>query len=349
MRFRHIFFVLAVLFLLFRASSAEEEAVYVLTDENGQKITSRLGRMYAGDEYISEDNLLYEVVWVNDGTHTARARLVGEEAPSAQAAFSALAQEKNDLILMYSTHSDESYIPGDGDYSLVKNAGIYDVGAELQKHLEALGYTVEYSRETFLPHDAGAYRRSRAVAAEYAKRMPLAILDIHRDGIDADEYETTVEGRDMSKVRLFVGKSNANSAENRAFAKKLKAIADDRYPGLVKDIYIGKGNYNQDLYPNAILLEMGTHKIDKQLVMNSTEYLANVLDSALGGKSTPSEKTEEQKGAADGVKWLLLFGIGAAVIFAIVAAGSLRGGAGKIKDGFREITGGIFSKSKKKE
>lgn len=330
-------------------SKACAESVYTLSDENGVYITARLGRMYAGDEYISGENLLYEVVRVDDEAHSAVARLRGEEPQEAERAFAASGEARERLILMYSTHSDESYIEGDGDYSLVKNAGIYDVGRKFERDLEKLGYTVEYSGETFLPHDAGAYRRSRAVAARYAGRMPLAILDIHRDGIDADEYETTVDGKKMSMVRLFVGKSNANSAENRAFAKNLKAIADERYPGLIKDIYIGRGNYNQDLYPSAILLEFGTHKIDKELVLDSTEYMAEVLNEALGGEKDARVRAEEKEAAKEGFRWQALLAVGAVILLALFAAGSFRGGAGKIRDGFREMTGGLFSGKNRKK
>ena len=45
----------------------------------------------------------------------------------------------------------------------------------------------------------------------------------------------------MSKVRLLVGKGNQNKDANLSFAKQIKAVADKMYPGLIKDIYMGKG------------------------------------------------------------------------------------------------------------
>ena len=331
---------------LFTALSEDSE-VYTMTDEKGKTITMRLGRMYVGDEYISGGNLLYEIVSVDDNERRAVAVCRGEEAQDTAFVFGAFAEEKK-LICMYSTHSDESYIPGDGDFSLEKNAGIYDVGNRFKEHLEKNGFEVEYSEETFLPHDAGAYRRSRSVAADYAKKNPAAIIDIHRDGIPKEEYETTVDGEKTSMVRLFVGKSNANAKENRAFAKQLKAIADEEYPGLVKDIYIGKGNYNQDLFPNAILLEFGTHEIDKKLVLDSTEYMADVLSAALDGNSSPEEKAKETKRASGGAFALIAIAAGIGILIVLLATGSLRGAGKKISGSIREMTGGIFSGRKKK-
>lgn len=329
-------------------TETDDARVYTMMDENGVKITSKRGKMYEGDEYISGDNRLYRVVSVEEGSAVATARFVGMEAEEAVQVSGAF-QGGNNLILMYSTHSDESYIPGDGDYSLEKDAGIYDVGEAFKGHLEKEGLNVEYSRETFLPHDAGAYRRSRAVAQEYAQRMPLAIIDIHRDGIPKEEYETTVEGEKTSMVRLFVGKSNANARENRAFAKKLKAIADEEYPGLIKDIYIGKGNYNQDLYPRAILLEFGTHEMEKQRVIDSTEYMAKVVSAAVGNEkgAAPKETKEEKKGAVSGVAVLVGAAAVGCIVFALAASGSFRGAGRRIKKSAGEMTGGLFTDKKK--
>lgn len=351
MKLKRTAFLIAVIALfVFGAHSETDERVYTLFDEDGNHLTARLGRMYKGDEYISGDNILYEIVQTDDESGKATARRIGNEPEDAYEAMTALSED-NRLICMYSTHSDESYIPGDGDYTLMENAGIYDVGEAFEKHLEELGFEVEYSKETFLPHDAGAYRRSRAVAEDYAGRMPAAIIDIHRDGIKREEYETTVKGEETSKIRLFVGKSNQNSKENRAFAKKLKAVADEKYPGLIKDIYIGKGNYNQDLYPKAILLEFGTHEMDKNLVIDSTEYMAGVVNIALGGEKgnvRAAETKEERKAAFGGIGLVIAVAIIAVIVFALLAAGSFKGAGAKIKRNADEMTGGLFKGNKNK-
>ena len=87
----------------------------------------------------------------------------------------------------------------------------------------------------------------------------------------------------MSHIRMVVGASSANYEENKNFAYTIKAYADEVYPGLVKDIYIGKGNYNQQLTPRAMLFEMGCENIEKDYVIKSTDYLAKVLTGVLYG------------------------------------------------------------------
>ena len=348
--------------LIPRAALAEAEVVYTMVDSAGQTITQRGGQMFVGDEYISGDNQHYRVISVDDVAHTAVAQCLGsatidEAALSSFFSSIALADESGAveenasdgkrLICMYSTHSDESYVPDDGDYSLWEGAGIYDVGNALKEELETLGIDVIYSEESFLPHDAEAYNRSRSTAEELLKKGPDALLDIHRDAIPAEQYETTVDGEDISKVRLFVGRSNQNSAANKAFAQQIKQAADEEYPGLIKDIYIGKGNYNQELYPQALLLEFGTDEIEKDKAIGATKYIAEVLDTVLYGESARAETNVSESKTKPATKGIILV-IGLAIIGAAVYVFASTGRFGdswtKLKRGASEITGGLVGK-----
>lgn len=345
-----------------RATAGEEAAeitdgdcVYRLYDVSGAYLTCRAGRMYPGDEYIAGDNRHYRISRVDDAACAAYGEIVTDDAGDVSAAylaeFSSLwsaRAEKGDkgLICMYSTHSDESYVPGDGSSSKWKNAGIYDVGEAFREELEKRGYRVIYSDETFLPHDTGAYARSASTAQALLKKSPEALFDLHRDGVPAEEYETEVEGEEISKVRLFVGRSNANREANLAFAKQIKKAADAEYPGLVKDIYMGKGNYNQELYPQALLLEFGTHEIEKDKVMESTGYMAKVVDQVLGGTASAEKDAGETKGSAKAIVWVIVLAVAAAGVYALAATGRMGDIWGKMKRSLSEITGGSAGKRK---
>ena len=192
------------------------------------------------------------------------------------------------------------------------------------------------------------------------KERPSAIFDIHRDGIpDPAEYETTVGNKKMSKVRLLVGKSNQNKDANLSFAKQIKAVGDKQYPGLIKDIFIGKGTYNQDLSPNAILLEFGTHTISKERVLNSTDMMAHVVSTTLFGPETGSAKSAEDtktpketetsdknKSAFQGIGWLLLLVIVGVILFALLQTGGGKAMGTKIGRNLKEMTGGLIGKKK---
>lgn len=373
--------VLALCFFLFSSAAYAEEsagnsAVYSAIDENGQNIFTISAALSEGDEYISADNILYRIESVN-GT-IATAKRIGEESMpdiswlatgEAQAVFaqasSALPASTNTdsrrLIAMYVTHSDESYVPTDGTESIEGQGGIYDVAREFRDALQQRGIDVILDESTHLPHDSGAYRRSRRTAERLLQKRPDAIIDIHRDGIpDPDQYKTTIEGEQASQVRLLVGRSNQNSEVNRAFAKQIKAIADKQYPGLIKDIFIGKGNYNQDLSPNAILLEFGTHTLSKERVLNSTDVMAQVMSSALYGPETGSAKSDEtvktsgstadrekSKGSMSGIALILGITVAGVLLFAWMQTGGGKAMGSKLGRNLSEMTGGLIGKKKK--
>lgn len=350
----------------------DAEALHVAIDGSGAYLFSIHGVLSEGDEYIAGDNVLYRIATVNSGN--AIAEKIGEEpmpdvswldVGEAQAVFasdettqavSAKANADKRLIALYVTHSDESYIPSDGSQSINGQGGIYDVAREFRDALQKQGVDVILDESTHLPHDSGAYRRSRQTAERLLQKQPDAIIDIHRDGIpDESEYARTINGEEASRVRLLVGRSNQNSSVNREFAKQLKAVADKQYPGLVKDIFIGKGNYNQDLAPHAILLEFGTHTISKERVLNSTDMMAQVMSTALYGTQTGSAASEKSnsgqdaavqsnKGVSGGMIFLVLSVIAGVIIFLLAQTGGGKEMKTKFTRNVSELTGGLFGK-----
>ena len=285
--------------LLLPAFASAETEVYTLYDEQGHMLTHICGECDAGDEYITRDNQHYRIQKTDSSAQTAVAEYLGPaDMPDVSwldmedsQPVASIGQKK---IALYCTHSDESYIEGDGTESVDGSGGIYDIAHAFGSALEEMGVTVEISDATHLPHDAGAYRRSRQTAMELLKSGPNGIFDIHRDGIpDPEEYRTTVGNQEMSMVRLLVGKSNQNKEANLSFAKQIKAIADKTRPGLIKDIYMGKGSYNQDLAPRSVLLEFGTHTLPKELVLHSIKPMSEVVYKALFGGVVGSAGTSD--------------------------------------------------------
>ncbi len=366
---KKILSALLLLVLMLPSLAAAETEVYTLFDEQGNVLTHICGGCSSGDEYITRDNQHYRVSKVDTQTKTAVADHLGQaDMPDVSwlgmedsQPVASIGQKK---IALYCTHSDESYIEGDGTESVEGNGGIYDIAHAFGNALEEMGVDVEISDATHLPHDAGAYRRSRQTALKLLKSRPNGIFDIHRDGIpDPEEYRTTVGKEEMSMVRLLVGKSNQNNEANMSFAKQIKAIADKTYPGLIKDIYMGKGSYNQDLAPRSVLLEFGTHTLPKELVLHSVKPMSEVVYKALFGgvvgsagasdvSSKSSAKPEnarqqtpavESNEGAGWIVWLILALVGVLGLFAFLSTGG-RGGMRKWGRSFSEMTGGLFGK-----
>lgn len=363
-----------------------EDGVYTVCDEQGAVVLRKSGAVHIGDEYISGDNVRYRITGADAATLTATAQRLGdEEMPDVSGILaSAGAGSAARRIALYCTHSDESYIKGDGKSSDENYGGIYDVSTAFAEELKALGIEVIIDYSTHFPHDSGAYSRSRATAVNLLEQNPAAIFDIHRDGVAEDEYTGQVDGENVTKVRLLVGQSNQNFQANSDFAKTVKAVADELYPGLVKDIYIGKGNYNQEFAPHSLLLEFGTHESSKDEVLSSTGYMAEVISLAVfgdtgsgeggaaGGVSPDGRGAEETPGGAQGngegnggaegageggassggvwkgFIWLAVIAVGGGLLLVLFSRGGRQFGR-NVGRGVSEMTLGLFGKKPDKE
>ena len=278
------------------AASSVNKYYTVYEDDTKQKVLFLKGDdVSVGDKYLSGNNKLYEIEKVDDTQKIAIAKfLKNEELPKIklkdnaqnQNVASAAASKK---IGVYHTHNDECYYTPDGVDSLYGKGGIHSVGKEFVSNLEKLKIDTIYREDLHLPHNSGAYTRSQVTASALLDSGAQAIFDLHRDSTKRSEYLTKVDGKQMSSVRMVVGSSSKNYEENKKFAYKIKSYADEVYPGLIKDIYFGKGNYNQGLTTRAMLFEMGCENIEKSLVLKTTPYLAKVVDVVLYGTDDASD------------------------------------------------------------
>ncbi|MDD4679567.1 MAG: stage II sporulation protein P [Clostridia bacterium] len=278
---------------------------YTLMDDSKKELTVMAREISVDDEYISGDNKHYIVTKVDRKKREAHTRLIGEITLPAvsQDDSIAAAQQKDGNILLYCTHNSESYVPSDGEESTEGDGGINDVAKSLADNLKERGINAVFKKESHDPHDAGAYRRSRQTAIKLIKeKMPVqAVFDIHRDAVPKDHDVTEVDGQNMSMIRIVLGRRNQNRDANEELAKKIKSVADKAYPGLIKDIFIGKGGYNQELSPRSLLLELGTHENSKKAAQKSTAYLAEVISKSMYGGSVKehSQDTEDDDREAE--------------------------------------------------
>lgn len=267
---------------------------------------------------------------------------------------------------VYHTHNDESYYNPDGTDSVYAAGGIHDVGKALVNNFTKLGVQVEYNTSLHLPHNSGAYTRSQTTAKKLIDNGAAAIFDIHRDSTPRSEYVTTVNGKEMSKVRMVVGSGNANFAENKNFAYSIKAYADKVYPNFIKDIYMGKGNYNQQLSNLAMLFEFGSENIEKELAVASTEPLSKILDIVVFGSDNASAASlkdvdltngsgelnvitglsNTDSGASLSSLWVLLGTLGVVAVALGVTCIFSKQARYKVARFFSELFAGVFGRRK---
>lgn len=329
-----------------------------IVDDHGQIIMQTGLTVTPGDQFIDEHNRLYEISSV-EGT-LAKARFLREESDIAYEALVVPAQAPAaaplpPLVAVYHTHTDESYIPTNGTASQRGKGSILEVGQAFSAKLEEQGIRTEHSKALHDPHDANAYHRSRRTATQLLKNQPAAIFDIHRDSAPLSTYRAKINGQDVSKILLVVGRQNQNRNTTTAYAKRLKAAADGKYKGLVRGIFIARGNYNQDLNPRAILLEIGTQHNTLDQAKRGAALFADIVPLLLATANAGTAKAAGPAvGAANGPDplphesgWqdvLLIIGtLGAgAAIFLFVSTGSWREAREKLRK-FRDVEfGDVF-------
>lgn len=266
-----------------------------IKDDQGKTVSIAARGVVKGDEIITAEGNHYRVQRVKGGE--ARAEHLGKDKQflayndlfaKLEVPVTTVAQGQNRVIGIYHTHSAESYVPTDGSEAIPFKGGIYKVGQSLVQKLRNENVRVDYDRTPHDPHDNNAYYRSRRTASRLMQANPVALIDVHRDGIpDPNFYRKQIADTDVAQLRLVIGRQNPKMSSNLDFAKRMMAYANKTHPGIVKEIFMARGNYNQDLMPTALLIEAGTHTNSRQEAENGVALFADAIPTVLGITSTP--------------------------------------------------------------
>lgn len=301
-----------------------KDGFYIMKDLQTKEIIMRTARIiHPGDEYINSENKLYrvekiegDIAWAHFIENIKLLEINIEEVFSPLSGRKALEisqRQQNDFMLgVYHSHGAESYVPSDGTESIPQGGGILDVGRAFSEALQEKGLNVKYSQRTHVPHDANAYNRSRRTAEEFIREGANSLFDIHRDAVPAEEYIEIVGGRPTVQLQLVVGRQNQNAQVNRNFAESLKKVTDDLYPGLIKGIFLARGNYNQDMLPLAMLVEVGSHENTKEGAQRSMALFSDAVATYFLGREGQQAREGIGMTALRSILWIILI-VGAAL------------------------------------
>ncbi|ABR49013.1 Stage II sporulation P family protein [Alkaliphilus metalliredigens QYMF] len=366
---------------------------FTVYNSNSDKVLFMTGiEVTRGDQYLSGDNKMYEVTRVNTSSRIAYADFINDvqlpkinlealervklalDGPEGLAALFLAQEEEGEegegegerpggwenlerRVGIYTTHSAESYVPTDGEESIEEGGGIIQVASKLSEGFQNQGVEATHDETNHVPHDAGAYKRSRRTAMELMTEQGVAsLIDVHRDAVPVEQYNTEINGKPASKVRMVIGRRNQNFKANEELAMHVKAVADEMHPGLIKDIFYAKGDYNQDLTPRAMLLEMGTFEQERQRPETSAGYFAEAVTTAMFGGVVEDEdgdtedvapEAESDGGSGAGIMGLIAVVGGGGLAFLFLSSGGKewKSKLGNFKDEFRNFLG--RSKNKK--
>lgn len=356
-------FLLIAVSSLAYANERNDGSYSTIVDEAGNVVYLTGWQVRVGDQVLTENNRRYEVVRIEG--NTAHAKLIGEVNlsmydPNNQGVLNRLKSflqpsiakaQGGGKVAIYHTHSDESYVPTDGKESILGAGGIYKVGDAFAASLEKNGVTAIHSQAKHDPHDDMAYERSRRTALDLVKKeQPDAIFDIHRDAVPPQVYTANINGQNVSKVQLVVGKYGPTGKQIEDYALQIKAAADKQHPGLVKGIFFAKGgDYNQDIHPRSMLLEVGAHTNDRESAERGIALFSDVIPTILGKSSAPTGTNAAgannaagyaglgsaaggPSGATKSMGWILGLLIVGIAAFLFLSTGSMKEAGAKLKN-----------------
>lgn len=199
-------------------------------------------------------------------------------------------------VLLYFTHSRESYLPylpdtKDPNKAHHSKVNITQMGPVIKTALEKRGVGTVIDDTDIVGNlkkqgmdYTEAYDESRKVVQKVMNDTPQIsyLVDVHRDSARRNVTALEYKGKSYAKVALVVGGEHAESDKNLALAKTVHQKLNEKIPGLSRDVYVKagagtNGKYNQDLSTKAMLLELGGVDNTFEEIQLSAEVFADVL------------------------------------------------------------------------
>jgi len=205
-------------------------------------------------------------------------------------------------VLIYHTHATEAFDPYgagfyDTDYSFRStdnSLNMVAVGDIITQTLNEYGISTLHSdTQHDNPKYNGAYTRSAKTINTYLEEYPSikVILDVHRDAMQDSSGAlvkpvVNINGEDVAQIMIISTCDNGSGKdlsffENFRFAAALQRTLEADYPGITRPTMFCNRNYNQELSPGALLIEIGAHGNTLDEAKRSAELLAKTLVKVL--------------------------------------------------------------------
>lgn len=279
-----------------KKKNSEEKKSVQVSGEAGITVVSmpKLQNAITKDNVGSFSDVMKKYYTVTSQTEVYESDLNIQNAMSKQFRITGNGDEPQ--ILIYHTHSQEDFFDS-------SDKTIVDVGEYLAKILtEQFGYNVYHDKTTYDIIDGKinrnkAYDEAREGIKKILKDNPSIslVLDIHRDGVSKDtRLVTQINGKNTAQIMFFNGMSrfrdtgeisylaNPNRSDNLALSLQMKINGEKYYPGFTRKNYVNAYEYNLDLLPQCMLIEMGAQTNTYQEVKNAAEPLAMLIYLTLG-------------------------------------------------------------------
>lgn len=201
------------------------------------------------------------------------------------------------IVYIYNTHQTEGYQKSNNaSYNITPS--VLMAGYILRESLNDLGVPtlVETNDITeILRVHNWKYKYSYAAsklllqdAIEKNKSLKY-FIDLHRDSMSHEITTTQINGKSYAKVLFVIGKDHENYEENLKMANAINDYLKNINPNLTRGISLKGGSgvngiYNQDVSPNAILIELGGQYNNITEINNTIGILSKAIHAYVKGE-----------------------------------------------------------------
>lgn len=255
-------------------------------------------RSFVGQEVLGFNNYYSDILVAGEGTDItnvpSESNVSMDEIKKGGNAVSTPSINSSSIpkkeVLLYYSHTRESFfsllnISDNESDPLSTTTNISLLGNRLKSNLEKSGIgTVSDTTDVgnILLNRGLKYSDSYQVSREIVQNDKLKysdlkyFIDIHRDSSGKQITTKEINGMKYAKICFIIGSENPHFEKNLAMAKVMNRYLDEHYLGVSRGIFQkgfndGNGIYNQDVSPNAILIEIGG-------VDNTLDELNNAVD-----------------------------------------------------------------------
>ncbi|MBB4825951.1 stage II sporulation protein P [Sporosarcina luteola] len=206
-------------------------------------------------------------------------------------------------VFIYHTHTQESFqskfTNADGK-AVDETLNITLVGKRLADSLEALQIRTIHDTTDFAellnkkglpsPH-AFLLSREKVKQTLQENEQLLVVADIHRGSVSREASTLDKNGVTYAKIELVLSEDSSRHEENLLFAQSLHRKMETAFPGFSRGIVLKKSqsisaNYNQDLFPNAVLITIGGVENTLQEEYRTVDMLAEILHEYINEEFT---------------------------------------------------------------
>lgn len=200
------------------------------------------------------------------------------------------AKVKEPILYIYNTHQTEGYQKSNNaSYNITPS--VLMASYILRESLNDLGIPsmVETNdiAELLRVHSwkySYSYAASKILLEDAIRKNPSLVyfIDLHRDSMSYDITTTTIEDKKYAKVLFVIGKDHPNYEKNLKMAEAINDYIKNVNPKLTRGISQKGGSgvngiYNQNISPNAILIELGGQYNNITEINNTLSILADAI------------------------------------------------------------------------